>query len=161
EHRAEGVEGLENVIELLDGFEVPAGAWEPDVLALRVNNYQPQWLDQLCFTGRIGWGRLAPRQVQNGRPATPVRSSPVSIFLRENAAHWLALSPVVAPFENVPDTDLVLKTLATSGALFFGEIVRRTNLLPSRVEQALGELVAQGWVTADSFEGLRALLVPA
>jgi ATP-dependent Lhr-like helicase len=28
------------------------------------------------------------------------------------------------------------------------------------VEQALGELVALGWVTSDSFEGLRALLTP-
>jgi ATP-dependent Lhr-like helicase len=55
----------------------------------------------------------------------------------------------------------VLTTLAQAGALFFGELVLRTNLLPSRVEQALGELVAQGWVTADSFEGLRALLLPS
>src|SRR5207249_12214505 len=28
------------------------------------------------------------------------------------------------------------------------------------IEQALGVLATQGWVTADSFEGLRALLVP-
>jgi ATP-dependent Lhr-like helicase len=33
-------------------------------------------------------------------------------------------------------------------------------LLPSRLERALAELTAQGWVTADSFEGLRALLLP-
>ena len=33
-------------------------------------------------------------------------------------------------------------------------------MLPSRVEQALAELTAQGSVTADSFEGLRALLIP-
>jgi len=32
--------------------------------------------------------------------------------------------------------------------------------LPSRVERALAELTAWGCVTADSFEGLRALLVP-
>jgi len=58
------------------------------------------------------------------------------------------------------ETKLVLKTLAESGALFFGEIVQRTKLLQSRVEQALGELAAHGFVTADSFEGLRALLTP-
>ena len=45
-------------------------------------------------------------------------------------------------------------------ALFFGEIVRRIGLLPSRVENAIAELAANGWVTSDSFEGLRALLVP-
>ena len=36
----------------------------------------------------------------------------------------------------------------------------RTELLPSRIEQALAELAGQGLVTSDSFEGLRALLVP-
>jgi ATP-dependent Lhr-like helicase len=36
----------------------------------------------------------------------------------------------------------------------------KTGLLPSRLEQALAELVAAGWATSDSFEGLRALLVP-
>jgi ATP-dependent Lhr-like helicase len=50
--------------------------------------------------------------------------------------------------------------LSQGGALFFGEIVRHTHLLPSRVEQALAELAAQGYVTADGFEGLRALLLP-
>jgi ATP-dependent Lhr-like helicase len=46
------------------------------------------------------------------------------------------------------------------GALFFGELLKARSLLPSRAEQALAELAAQGWVTADSFEGLRALLLP-
>ncbi len=44
--------------------------------------------------------------------------------------------------------------------MFFGELAQRTRLLPSRAEQALAELAALGWVTADSFEGLRALLIP-
>jgi len=159
EHRVEGPEGVRAVLELLDGYDLPAAAWEPQVLALRVKNYDPRWLDQLCFTGRVGWGRLSPRQNQNGRPASPVRSSPVSLFERENLAHWLELSGTPSG-ENVPDTETVLETLARKGALFFGEIVKETGLLPSRVEQALGELSAQGWVTSDSFEGLRALLMP-
>ena len=159
EHRAEGPEGVQAVLELLDGYDLPAAAWEPQVLALRVKDYDPHWLDQLCFTGRIGWGRLSPRQNQNGRPASPVRSSPVSVFDRENVADWLALSGMPSG-ENSPDTQTVLESLSQKGALFFGELVKETGLLPSRVEQALGELSAQGWVTSDSFEGLRALLMP-
>ncbi|MBV8967917.1 MAG: hypothetical protein JO331_02515 [Verrucomicrobia bacterium] len=64
------------------------------------------------------------------------------------------------PFGFSPDTQLTLETLASKGALFFGELVQQTRLLPSRIERALAELVAQGYVTADSFEGMRALLVP-
>ena len=53
-----------------------------------------------------------------------------------------------------------LEALTKNGALFFGELVKQTGLLPTRVEQALAELTSQGCVTADSFEGLRALLAP-
>jgi len=160
EHRLDGVGGVAAVLELLDGYEVSAAAWEPEVLALRVKDYSPQWLDQLCSTGRIGWGRLTPPQNHGGKPSAPVRSSPVSLFTRQNLPHWFALSTAPGPSEYSPDTAEVLESLARAGALFFGEIVKETGLLPSRVEQALSELAAQGCVTADSFEGLRALLLP-
>ena len=127
EHRAEGPEGVQAVLELLDGFELPAAAWEPEVLARRVNNYTPAWLDQLCFTGRIGWSRLRPPQTANGRPATPVRSSPISIYARANLPHWLSLSAPPPSTEFSPDATHVLEMLDDAGALFFGEIVKRTG----------------------------------
>jgi ATP-dependent helicase Lhr and Lhr-like helicase len=160
EHRAEGVEGVRAVLELLDGYELPAAAWEPEVLVLRVKEYQPAWLDQLCFTGRFGWGRLTVPQRNNGRPPLPVRSSPISLFSRENLTHWLTLSVPPEGTEFSPDTTRVMEVLARGGALFFGELVQKAGLLPSRLERALAELTAQGLVTSDSFEGLRALLVP-
>jgi ATP-dependent Lhr-like helicase len=164
QHRAEGIDGTRAVLELFDGYELPAAAWEPEVLALRVKEYQPTWLDQLCFTGRLGWGRLtAPQKINgktNGRLPLPVRSSPISLFSRENLAHWLTLSLAPESTDFSPDTTRTLEVLGQGGALFFGELVRKTGLLPSRLERALAELTAQGWVTADSFEGLRALLLP-
>jgi ATP-dependent Lhr-like helicase len=160
EHRAEGLEGVGAVLEFLDGYELPAAAWEPELLGLRVKDYTPGWLDQLCLTGRIGWGRLSLPEGTTGRLLAPVRSSPVSLFARKNLSHWLALSSAPGVAEFSPDAGRTLETLSRGGALFFGEIVRQTRLLPSRVEQALAELTARGCVTADSFEGLRALLVP-
>jgi ATP-dependent helicase Lhr and Lhr-like helicase len=160
EHRTVGLEGVAAVLELLDGCELAAAAWEPEVLALRVKDYTPTFLDQLCFTGRIGWGRLTLPPTRSGRLSGPIRSSPISLFARGNLHHWLALSPITAPPEFSPDAVQTLEALSEGGALFFSEIVRLTRLLPSRVEQALSELAAQGYVTADSFEGLRALLLP-
>jgi ATP-dependent Lhr-like helicase len=159
-HQAEGPEGVRAVLELLDGCELSAAAWEPEVLSMRVKDYAPQWLDQLCFTGRIGWGRLTPPGHAKGRAFGPLRSSPMSLFARDNLPHWLALSSKPSTTGFSPDTQSVRDALSEAGALFFAEIVRRVELLPSRVEQALGELSMQGWVTADSFEGLRAMLVP-
>jgi ATP-dependent Lhr-like helicase len=160
EDRAAGPEGVLAVLEVLDGFELAAAAWEPQVLALRVKDYDPRWLDQLCFTGRVGWGRLTQPQNGNGRVLAPIRSSPISLFLREHIADWLALVPAAGAPGLSHDAAQVLQMFSQRGALFFGEMLKTRSLLPSRAEQALAELAAQGWVTADSFEGLRALLLP-
>ncbi|HEY4414429.1 MAG TPA: DEAD/DEAH box helicase [Verrucomicrobiae bacterium] len=159
ERKLEENSGVEAILHLLDGYELPAAAWEPSVLAARVKDYDPRWLDQLCFTGRFGWGRLSPPPNQKSRMQPPLRSSPISLFSRENAPHWLQLARLPKS-DFSAETEVILKLLAEKGALFFGEIARHAGLLKSRVEQALGELAAHGWVTADSFEGLRALLTP-
>ncbi len=158
-HRAEGPDGVQAVVEILDGYEAPAAAWEPEVLAARVQDYDPRWLDQLCSSGRIGWGRLSAPQNGNSRPFSPLRSSPVALFTRERLTNWLALSAQPRPVEFTPETQAVFQALTERGALFFGELANSRGSLPSRIEQALAELAAQGWVTSDSFEGLRALLI--
>jgi ATP-dependent Lhr-like helicase len=163
EHRANGPEGLGSVLELLDGYEVPAAAWEADVLASRMEEYDPLWLDGLCLSGRVSWGRLSPPISSSSRTFSsgPLRSSPIALFLREHAESWLALAPRADGVELSTDARQVFEVLAGRGALFFSEIVNQSGLLKTRVEAALGELVAVGLVNADSFAGLRALLIPS
>ncbi|MEJ2371827.1 MAG: hypothetical protein P8Y07_13390, partial [Gemmatimonadales bacterium] len=52
DHRVAGPEGVASVIDMLDGYEAPAGAWEPDILGSRCRDYEPGYLDALCLTGR-------------------------------------------------------------------------------------------------------------
>ena len=140
------------MLELLDGCELPAAAWEPEVLALRVNDYSPTLLDQLCFTGRIGWGRLTLPEIRTVRSVGPVRSSPISLFARQNLPHWLALSGARFP-RNFRRMRNRRSSLVPSRCAVFRRDCQTKHLLPSRVEQALAELAAQGYVTADGFEG--------
>jgi len=161
EHRAAGLEGLAAVLEQLDGFELAAGAWETDVLASRVDEYEPQLLDALCLTGRVAWGRLSLPAAGGGpAPFGPVRSTPVSVLLREHRDAWLSLA--AAQTAELSAYGIAVRdALARHGALFFQELVARSGLLATQAERALAELVAAGLVTADSFAGLRALLTPA
>ncbi len=161
QHRVEGPEGLQSVLEQLDGCELPLAAWESAVLAARVNDYDPEWLDRLCFSGRVGWGRLSSPQNPKARTFAPLRTSPVALYQRENLNDWLHLAQTNSGAELSSDTQTVLDALGRGGALFFSEIVRRTGLLPSQIEEALSQLAALGFVTSDSFDGLRALLVPS
>jgi ATP-dependent Lhr-like helicase len=161
EHRTEGLEGLQSILEQFDGCELPLAAWESAVLPARVADYDPEWLDRLCFSGRVGWGRLSTPQNLNPRASAPLRTSPIALYLRENLADWLALTlPKSATELSVTSQD-VFEAMQSGGALFFSELVNRSGLLPSQVEEALSQLAALGLVTSDSFDGLRALLVPS
>jgi ATP-dependent Lhr-like helicase len=161
EHQVEGLEGLQSVLEQLDGCELPLAAWESAVLPARVADYDPEWLDRLCFSGRVGWGRLSTPQNSNARASAPLRTSPIALYLRENLADWLTLTLPKSATELSVNSQAVFEALQSGGALFFSELVNRSGLLPSQVEEALSQLAALGLVTSDSFDGLRALLVPS
>jgi ATP-dependent Lhr-like helicase len=161
EHRVEGAEGLQSILEQLDGCELPLASWESAVLSTRVSSYDPEWLDRLCFSGRIGWARLSSPQHPNARATAPLRTSPIAIYQRENLDEWLCLAATRSRIELSSAAQAASDAFASGGALFFTELVRETGLLPSQVEEALSELAALGFVTCDSFDGLRALLVPS
>jgi ATP-dependent Lhr-like helicase len=157
ETQMKGIEGLGAVIEQLDGYEVPAGAWEHEVLAARVQDYEPDFIDRLCLSGRVAWGRLSPA---NGSGKAPLRSSPIALMLREHAELWRAAAEPQAG-ELSSEANAVYETLHSRGASFFHEIVSATGQLRTQAERSLGELAGSGLVTADSFGGLRALLAPS
>jgi ATP-dependent Lhr-like helicase len=60
-----------------------------------------------------------------------------------------------------PRAQLVADCIRRNGASFFADLLESSGLLRSQLEEAVAELVALGLVTADSFGGLRALLVPS
>ena len=65
--RLEGRAGLLEVLEQLQGIEAPAAEWEAQILPARVTGYDARWLDELCLSGEIVWGRLTPRAERTGR----------------------------------------------------------------------------------------------
>jgi ATP-dependent Lhr-like helicase len=172
------------VLRQLQGFEIPANAWERQVLARRIVDYDPKWLDQLCLTGAVGWGRLSPHpatldsnvshgisQGTDAQPNAPSRQrrviptsvAPITFFIREDA-DWM--TPRHPGAEEGAKSGLshgaqgVLDFLRQRGASFFADIVRGTEKLKAEIETALWELVAAGLVTADGFDNLRSLIDP-
>jgi ATP-dependent Lhr-like helicase len=158
--RREGEAGLLAVLQQLEGFAVPAGAWERDILPLRVKQYLPEGLDKLCAAGRIAWFRPVEASVSELAPAAgPVRSTPITLVERESLAHWQKCSAPPASTEGLsPRAQKILECLREHGASFFDDLVRDTGLIRSEVELGLGELVSRGRVTSDSFAGVRALI---
>ncbi|HTU66487.1 MAG TPA: DEAD/DEAH box helicase [Steroidobacteraceae bacterium] len=157
--KPEGVESLDAVIKQLEGYEVPAAAWESDVLAARLHDYDPHWLDSLCLSGRALWARLTPAK---SLTAAPVRTTPIALITRRHWSLWNSLA--AAPREEVQlshGARALHDYFLAHGASFFDDLVSGTTLLRSQAETALGELVSAGLVNADSYSGLRALLIPS
>jgi ATP-dependent Lhr-like helicase len=164
DERAAGLEGVAAIIEQLDGFEVPAGAWESQVLAARTTEYDPAQLDMLCLTGRVAWGRLSvPASTATGSRLArgPIRTTPMALFLRDHLDVMLGLAPPRDPNRLSGSAAAVLEQLTRRGASFLPELARGAGILVSQVEAALAELAAAGLVTSDSYAGLRALLTPS
>ena len=162
ETRKAGVNGLFDVIAMLQGIDAPAICWERDLLPARIAGYQPQWLDELCLAGDIGWGRLfpPPQNADDSRPMAAItRIAPVSLFLRSDL-EWLAASrPRELQLELLTSpARQVLELLTAQGAMFAADLARQTQMLPAQMEEVLGELVTRGLVTADGFGGLRQLV---
>jgi ATP-dependent helicase Lhr and Lhr-like helicase len=90
DQRVEGPLGVSAVVGQLQGYEIPAAAWESAVLPLRVAKYDPAWIDQLCLSGEIAWLRLFPPAESDGRSAGAHRGSPITLLYREQMNQWLA-----------------------------------------------------------------------
>jgi ATP-dependent helicase Lhr and Lhr-like helicase len=161
-----GRAGVADVIEQLQGSEWPAGEWER-ILAARVESYRPEWLDDLCLSGEVVWGRLSlieraakgdESPVLTGK--APSRRTPVTFMLRQDLP-WLlqAHRGSAQPAEPTagPGRD-VLHALREDGALFHADLQVVTNRLPSEIEDGLWDGVARGLITADGFNAIRSLL---
>ena len=181
--RLEGRRSLVDVVEQLQGFEIPAGAWEQEILPARIANYDPEWLDELSLGGHIAWGRLAPpRKDEDDGPSRAglTRVVPISLAFREDMAWLVATEPPTAappikkgmsPISRSQTLDsslfcpplrsgarTVLDALAARGALFPADLQSVTGLLATQLEEALGELAALGLVTADGFAAIRSIV---
>ncbi len=166
----QGRAGLAEVIEQLQGFEWPAGEWER-VFAERVECYRPEWLDDLCLSGEVVWGRLSILEPAAdgddsalGRPRwtgkTPSRRTPITFMLRQDLP-WLlqAHRGTEQPAEPTAGSGRsVLDALRAHGALFHSDLQAVTDSLPADVEEGLWDGVARGLITADGWGAVRSLL---
>ena len=159
--RVRGRAGLSAVVEQLQGFEAAAGTWEKQILARRIDGYLPVWLDELCLSGELAWGRLGLRRGDEARPSGGTsRATPVTLALRGDF-EWLTAVARGDETPTVPEAGAVaeiVESLQHNGARFGGELAGDCRRLASDIEAGLTDGVSRGLLTADSFGALRSLL---
>ena len=167
-----GEDGLLEAISKLEGFEAPAVEWEKTILPSRVANYDPRWLDQLCLSGVVGWGRVSPHPAfhegnGNGpQRVIPTNAAPITFYLRDSAA-WLdhalreqAVDETKLNQALTPNALRIWEFQKKRGACFAEELERTLGLSSIEVQYALWELAAAGLAAADGFDQLRSMIDP-
>jgi ATP-dependent Lhr-like helicase len=159
-HRLSGIDGLRTVVATLDGYELPASAWERAVLPARVDHYDAAWLDTLCLAGEVGWARLT----RSADIAADRQSSlRVALMLREHADAWQMLrfsethDPERVEARLTETSRRVLQFLRTKGASFLHEIVRGCAFDEPTTRNAIATLTVSGLVVSDGFAGVRSV----
>jgi len=130
--RLTGLDGLRAVIAQLDGFEIAANAWEKQILPLRIDRYEPALLDQLCFSGEVGWAKV---------------NSGVVISAHPHGA---------APFELSDRAQKIVNILTTRGASFSRDL-NDDEALDELIDAGL--VTCDGFITRRA--GRWSLLAPA
>ncbi len=146
-----GVDGVVSAIDQLSGCPVPASALEPLVLASRVRDYEPAFLDELTAAGEVIWA---------GHGALPGADGWVSLHLADQAPLTL---PDPAAFEFSTVHEAVIEALAPGGAWFFRQLSDAVSttlggaVTDAALSTVLWDLVWAGRVTNDTLTPLRAL----
>ncbi|CAN5216422.1 ATP-dependent helicase [soil metagenome] len=149
--RARGVDRTLEATEQLQGAALPASGLERDVLAARVRDYAPAWLDELTAAGEVVWVGRGPLGATDGR---------VALYLREQAA---LLAPAPAPDVEregwwSPRHESLLARLA-GGACFWPHLYAPAGGGgEGPALDALWDLVWAGLVTNDTLAPLRAMV---
>lgn len=167
-----GEEGVLDALLQLEGFEAPAVEWERSLLPSRVRDYEPRFLDALCLSGAVGWGRISPHPAWAAgdgaapRRVIPTNMAPITFYVRESA-DWLAAAMDSKCVEEAklqaalsPEALAIRDTLQQRGACFTGDLQRLCTLTKPQVQTALWELATAGLASADGFDPLRAMMDP-
>ena len=171
-----GRDGVLEVIRRLQGLELPAPAWEEQILPARIKNYDAADLEALCLSGLVAWGRLRPgappepldipesgSRSRGTQKAQPSRRALLAFLMREDMGLFLKPRETEDAWRGNLSRAAreILDFLKDRGASFLADITAATGRLRTEAEEALWELVARGLVTGDGVAGLRALIAGA
>jgi ATP-dependent Lhr-like helicase len=144
-----GLDALLDAIENLQGAPLPASIFESEILAARIEAYNPADLDALTAAGELVWCGLEPLGERDGR---------LALYLTD---HFPRLR------RPVPDSELSARELAivahldSQGASFFTAAHEASGGgYPAETVDALWDLVWKGIITNDTFHALRAFTRP-
>jgi ATP-dependent Lhr-like helicase len=147
--RRTGLDALLDTIDNLQGAPLTASIFETEILATRIEGYNPADLDALTAGGEVVWCGVEPLGDRDGR---------VALYL---ADHFARLRRPTGPVELGKREQAIADHLAAQGASFFADLHQAAGGgYPGETVDAVWDLVWKGLLTNDTFHALRAFTQP-
>ena len=144
-----GLDALLDAIENLQGAPLPASIFETEILAARVDRYNPADLDALTAAGEVIWCGIEPLGDRDGR---------LALYLTD---HLARLKRPATGHDLSTREQAILDHLDSHGASFFAALHEAAGAgFPGETVDALWDLVWKGLITNDTFHALRAFTRP-
>ena len=147
--RRSGLDALLDAVENLQAAPLAASIFESEILASRIDGYNPSGLDSLTAAGELVWCGLEPLGDRDGR---------LALYLTDHLPRLRR----PARMDDLGERErAVLDHLRSEGASFFAAIHDAAGGgYPAETVDALWDLVWRGALTNDTFHALRAFTRP-
>jgi ATP-dependent Lhr-like helicase len=136
-----GLATLQNALDRLFGFPLPAELWEEAVLPSRLGPYYPAWLDTLFQSYGLTWLGCGKGKVSFAFP------SDQELFLDRPESD--------VELDERPESLLVRRLKDSDRGLGFFDLATATGFGTAPLAQMLWELAWQGRAATDSYETIR------
>lgn len=149
----EGMDGLIEVLKLLEGFSAPASIWEEHLLKPRMKDYQSFMLDQLCYSGQFIFKRItANTQISTNGIAT-IKNTPITFIQRHNITLFETIDYL--PEQLTHQGQAIIELIQKNGAMFASDMQKQLDCMMLEVENTLIHLIKLGVIYSDGASALR------
>lgn len=147
-----GVEGVEAVLQMFQGFAATAGEWEDVILKPRLVDYDSNMLEQLCQSGAYLWKRTEIKPINPSLSSASLQKTKITLIPSSHVGYQSVYQDAL---QLAPEARMLYALLQDKGALFFRDLKAELNLLPVTIEQCLIHLIKHGLIVSDGFQAAR------
>lgn len=152
-HNHQGMDGLIEVLKMLEGLSVPASIWEEHVLKPRIKDYQSYMLDSLCYSGQFIFKRIIPNNQISTNGIATIKNTPITFIQRQNLK--IFETPNYLPEQYTQQGLKIIELIQKSGAMYASDIQKHLSCMMLELENTLIHLIKLGAIYCDGVSALR------
>lgn len=152
-HNHQGMDGLIEVLKILEGYSAPASIWEEHILKPRIKDYQSYMLDSLCYSGQFIFKRITPNNQISTNGIASIKNTPITFIQRQNLKFFETTNYL--PEQYTEQGLKVIELIQANGAMYASDMQKQLSCMMLELENTLIHLIKLGVIYCDGVSALR------